>query len=54
MNFGDLQRSVPLLILVTFIKKGPTKWEFMIFGSKLKDLQFDVNEWKWNCKITKL
>jgi hypothetical protein len=36
------------------VKKGPTKWEFMIFGSKLKDLQFDVNRWKWNYEIDKL
>jgi hypothetical protein len=31
---------------MTFVKKGPAKKEFMIFGGKLKDPQFDVNRWK--------
>lgn len=50
VDFGDLQR-VFHQVWVTFVKKRPTKKEFMIFGGKLKDLQFDVNRWKWNRAI---
>ncbi len=36
---------------MTFVKTRLAKKEFMIFKGKLKDLQFDVNRWKWNREI---
>jgi hypothetical protein len=35
-------------VQVNIVNKGLIKHEFILFGGKLKDLQFDFNMWTWN------